>query len=177
MSSYASAYRWGTLASQFSRPADTTAYAAGDTIAPSTTDSEAMVFDGATTAPGGVARIVHAKLVTNVVASTAQVDLVLFRIDNPRRSAVDGEYLGLDNSPLVFRQDNIEAYLGRVVFPAFGGTVIGTSDIAQSELAVDLPVTLFPDHTAIYGFLQARAGFTPVSGQYFRVELAVERPT
>lgn len=154
-----------TASASFTRPADTTAYASGDLIANSTVAASVagMQF------PAGPLIIRRAKLIKDDDDVTlANFRLHLFTGDPCASAPANG-----DNGALGLNTD-IAEYLGSVDFDmtaspdiyntagnvAVGVPLNGTEMLAPTEANAD-----------IYGLLEARAAYTPVSGETFTVEI------
>lgn len=164
-----------SFSAAFTRPADTTAYTAGDVVSSSTTATVLMKFGADTTkiggdqwpaaAPGGSVFLVKAILETDKATETAQYDLVLY---NASEASVT---VPADNAADTSLWDNRSYDLGTISFPAVAGAT-GTNTAAKA-LWSGTPLaltTLFPDR-AIYGKLVNKTGTTPASGQNFYVRL------
>jgi hypothetical protein len=146
----------------FIRPADTTAYASGDLVANSTTAGSviplAFDVDG-----GGVERIRRVKIrKSSNVVTNASFRLHLYR----------------GGAPTVTNGDNgvwlstYSGYLGAfdvTVDKAFSDASAGVGiPLLGLETSVNQSTT-----TPIYGLLEARAAYTPTSGEQFWVTLEV----
>lgn len=150
----------------FTRPADTTAYASGDLIANSTTAGSVVPLSWAVTAnvhgPVYVRRAAITKT-TNVTANAS------FRV-----------HLYV-NSPTVTNGDNgvwlstLSGYMGSfdvTVGKAFSDPgAFGVGGLATGE-GNEIAIPATKDMT-IYGLLEARAAYSPGSGEIFTVNLEV----
>lgn len=149
------------------RPADTTAYAVGDLVANSTTPGVVVPLSWSVArVAGGCGMIRKARIKSNrttaAVPTGGSFKLWLFQ-----------------SSPTVTNGDNgailptqAASYLGVLSFVidrAMSDGVVGngTPD-AGSEILFDLA-----SGTTIYGLLECRGAFTPVSGEVFTIELEV----
>lgn len=160
-----------TPSATVTRPADTTAYGSGDLIANSTTagDVTAMSFTAALSGDGAI-KIRRARVykddddVTN-----ATFRLHLFDADPTGTAPTNG-----DNGAIALTgvTDNS---LG-----AFDLAMTTTPDIhTDGNVGFAVPITgseinvLMSSNQTIYGLLEARAAYTPASGEVFTVVLEV----
>lgn len=148
----------------FTRPADTTAYASGDLVANSTTAGSvvAMSFAGVCFGSAAPAQIRRVRIATSSTSVTnAQFRLHLYKV--LAITAANG-----DNG--AWSTDNAANYIGFVdvtVDKAFTDGARGLS--AQTEINC-VPVT-----TLLYGLLEARAAYTPTSAGTFTVTLEIDQ--
>jgi hypothetical protein len=149
---------------QFTRPADTTAYASGDLVANSTTAGSVvpMTFNTArdTGAGGVISRVRLRKSGTSI--TSASFRLHLYNV-----------------SPTVSNGDN-GAWL-----TTGAGTYIGSFDITMDKafsdgaVGVGIPTVgtdirfRLRSGSTHYGVLEARAAYTPANAEVFTVELEV----
>lgn len=154
------------VSANFTRPADTTAYASGDTVANSTTAGSVtpLTFSNVVRTAGGGGMVRRVKLRKSGTSITnASFRLYLF-------SATQTSAAG-DNAALSL--PGIADYLGSfeiVMDRAFtdGACGIGIPAVG-SEISLDIPST----GTTIYGFLEARAAYAPGNAEVFTVELEI----
>lgn len=154
----------------FVRPANTTAYAAGQLVAASTTAGSvtALQFNAARVA-GGSGLIRRARLTKSGTSLTsATFDLMLYRPTAggtcPTSAAGDGA---------AFSTDSALMYLGRIPIAmdqAFtdGAKGFGTP-ATGSEIAFDSPAGL----TTLCGLVRVTGAYTPLSGEVFTVALEI----
>jgi hypothetical protein len=153
-------------AAEFSRPADTTAYAARDAVTNSTSATALMAFALGRIA-GGSGYLVRARLATNRATDTARFRLWLFRVSNP--TSVPN-----DNAAFALLWANRAQIIGFLDFPALSTEGTG-SDAAVAVIAdARLAFSCAAADTQVYGLLEALDVFTPASGQQFSVQLAAE---
>ena len=166
-----------SVAVEFTRPADTTAYTIGDVIGPAS--PAVMTFAGI---GAGGSRFVHVKgcrVTTNSTnVTTSGMALHLF---NSSITPI------ADNAPFTFLWANRTSYQGTTFvgdLQTYSGMGYGAgSDAAYGWASADYegaygqnPVLAkSASNGAIYGVLAAIAAYTPASGQIFRVELIVEQ--
>lgn len=161
---------------ELTRPSDTTAYAIGDAIANSTTGSAVtpLQFTVARSA-GFTGRVVGAQLITDSATAFGAIRLHLFNT-TPFAAAgfqADNAALALTYTALTTGSAGTSPhYLGYIDFQTF----VAESASAVSLGVCDLTELVFDTAAAssvIFGLLEARAAFTPASGQKFTVALDV----
>lgn len=146
---------WETNKS-FTRPADTTAYAANDLVANSTTAGSVVPLTFVL--PAGASKLTRVKLhKTGATATNASFTLHLF-----------------EDSPTVTNGDNgafssTEAdKVGTVALDATGSQ---SSD--DTSVSVTTDIVLTPDvDRYVYGLLEAEAAYTPESAEVFTITLS-----
>ncbi len=155
-----------TPSASFTRPANTTAYGAGDLVANSATSGEVvpMEFMVSKLSHGrGKAR--RARLHKNDATTTnASFTLHLF---TAAPTVTNG-----DNGALAV--STAAAYLSAVAIDMTSGAFAGTSDLidfaaVNPEINFDLE-----SGRKIYGLLEAEAAYVPASGEVFTVTLEIE---
>lgn len=158
------------------RPANTTAYTAGDVISAVTTNDH-LTFNNVTAGGVNSGTIISARINSSAnVATKPDLELWLFHTDiaevadNLAFAPTDAEMLtvvGVIDIPLA------NFLVGTATVGAAGNTV-------QVITGIDLPFTTSQVDTAsgekrgvLYGQLVHRAAYTPVSGEIFTVELTI----
>ena len=151
-----------TINTTFTRPADTTAYAAGDAVSNSTSSPSILSFAGAARAAGGSGMILSA-LHTKNSTTAASYRLWLYR---ETVAAV------ADNAQFPLLWANRANRFGWI---DFAHTTGGTGSDSSSSLVtfVNLPLSLVG--TALFGQLTTPSGYTPASGEQHFVELTVSQ--
>jgi hypothetical protein len=144
----------------FTRPADTTAYAAQDAVSNSTTAPTVLTFGNVGRINGGSGLILAARhLKSSTVAASYR--LHLYRV---APAAIN------DNAqfPLLFANRT-----ARIGFIDFSHQTGGTGSDASTALATlaNLPFVCDAASTSLFGRLVASAGYTPVSGEQHFIEL------
>lgn len=153
------------VSASFTRPADTTAYAAGDVVSNATSGNTILTFADVGDDLASSGYIVGAKLLTDQATCVAQFRLFLFSASTAT--------LDVDNGPADFLWADRASYLGYIDFPALS-TEAGTNTAAQAQdMALRHLFVCGSTVTAIYGYLVTKTAFTPASAQNFRVELSV----
>jgi hypothetical protein len=157
------------------RPADTTAYAALDVIAPGVVNESNpgyLIFSDMARANGGTGTIVRARLMTDNPACAAMMQLHLF---HTAPTAIN------DNAQYTLLYANAANRIGTIKFPAL--TTEGTGSTAAAAMrpsydgAYNWPGLWYKtksDGTALYGILETLDAFTPASAQNFYIELGAD---
>jgi hypothetical protein len=148
----------------FTRPADTTAYAANDAIADSTTAPTLLSFANCANAVGGQGYIVKTRLMTNQKTCTARFRLSFY---HTAPSPVN------DNAPKPMLYANKDKLIGRIDLDPC------TTEDTSSDAAFSLSTALMPyvcaaADTTIYCILTTLDAFTPASAQQFYLEITCE---
>lgn len=149
----------------FTRPADTTAYAAQDVVSNSTTAPTLLTFSSMARSNGGSGLILSARhMKSNATTSGATYRLHLYS-DNTV-SAIN------DNAQFTLLFANRAKRLGFIDFNhGSGGT--GSDSTNALTTFVNLPFVCEAASTALYGMLTVTGGYTPTSGEQHFIELAV----
>lgn len=153
----------GSASANFSRPADTTAYASGDLVAQSTTagDCDAMEFALAADR-GGHVHIHRVRLIKSGVSTTNAAFRVHFFTSAPTFSNGDNG---------AFVCNNPSDYLGSIdvtIGLAFASDAVGWGGALTDALSIaeDLGVG-----ATIYAAIEARGAYTPESGETFTLQV------
>jgi hypothetical protein len=153
----------------FTRPADTNAYTSGDLVANSTTAGSvlSMAFAVAQIAAGSftVRRARVKKSGTGV--TNASFRLHLYRSDPV---ALSSGIANGDNG--AWSTKNVADYLGSLDVTVDKAFVDGAAGLGIPTTGTDIDGVLASGQT-IYGLLEARGTYTPVSAEVFTVELEV----
>lgn len=145
----------------FNRPANVTPYTLGDIVNDSTTAPTYMTFTNVTriAAGSGVVRIVKLRK-SGTSVTNAMFRLHLF-------SSAPGS-LATDNNALAF--SGSASWLGAMDVTVEQAFTDGAAGLGGPRVGSELYVKLAAGQT-IYGVLEARLGYTPVSGETFAVDL------
>lgn len=149
----------------FTRPADTTAYAAQDVVSNSTTAPTLLTFAGAGRANGGSGLILSARhMKSSTGISGANYRLHLYKVSTV--TPIN------DNAQFAMLYAN---RLNRVGFIDFNHTAGGTGSDSSSALTtfVNLPFVCDAAATALYGILTVTGAYTPTSGEQHMIELGI----
>lgn len=148
----------------FTRPADTTAYAANDAIADSTSAPTLLSFANCANADAGQGYIVKTRLMTNQKTCTARFRLSFY---HTTPSPVN------DNAPKPMLYANRDKLIGRIDLDPCN-TEGTTSDAAYVLSTALLPYVCAENSTSIYCILTTLDAFTPASAQQFYLEITCE---
>lgn len=153
-----------TISASFTRPANTTAYTAGDAVGTATTN--VLSFARAVNGAGGGGEIVKAVVISDNETITNKSLRLHFYSAAPTAIA--------DNAVNTVLSANAANYLGYVDT----GTLIASASDSHATKVVDppLPFTISSGST-LYCALEAVGGFTPASAEVFTVKVTVRRYT
>lgn len=157
-----------TVSTNFTRPADTTAYAAGDAVTNSTSSPAILTFDAVARANAGSGVIIGAVLIDSANQATkGQFELWLydtsFSADN-------------DNAAFTPSDAETETLIGVIPFlvPYVGDAQSGASGNCVFPVGnLSIPYTCGGSSDDIFGLLVVRNAYTPVSAEKFTVRLFV----
>lgn len=157
-----------TISATFTRPADTTAYAAGDVVADSTSAPTIMRFKGAARGKATPSIIQHAVLVDSASVAT-KPDLELWLFDTT---------ITMDNDNAAFTPTDAELLtLVGVIDFATGDFKVGDATVGAGGNSIceasnlGLPFNTTKDDNDLFGVLVVRNAYVPVSGEVFTVRL------
>lgn len=153
------------VSANFTRPADTTAYAAQDVVSNSTTAPSLLTFSGVGRVNGGSGVILSARhLKSGTTTTGATFRLHLYTVNTV--SLIN------DNAPHAMLY---ASRASRVGFIDFTHSVAGTGSDCTNALAtfVNLPYVCDAATTALYGRLVVTSAYTPTSGEQHFIELGV----
>lgn len=150
----------------FTRPADTSTYAANDVISNSTSSTTVLTFSNVARANGGSGYVTNVRLVkSSAVLTNASFRLWLYKL---APASIPG-----DNSPFTLLFTNRFDRLGYVDLTCTSG---GTgSDCAEAVATnVNLKFECESNSRALYGLLVPNLAYPPVSLEQFFVEITSE---
>lgn len=148
---------------EITRPSDTTAYTAEDSVNATGGVTTCLTFTVADNIPiykGQSLQIKTAKLTTNSINVT-NGSFRLYIYDQ----SVSGF---VDNSPQPLLYDNKDKRCGYIDFTLATG---GSGSDCSESIVTDCNISIRTESTAIYGILITKAAYTPASAQKFYVEL------
>ena len=152
------------------RPANTTAYAAGDVISEVTTNDH-YTFTPAAPDAGLVGYIEHAVMSINANQSTLpDIELWLFHTDIAEVA---------DNSAFAPTDAEVLTLIGVIDFPLTGWKVGLSGAGASGNIIQEIPAVGIPYRTqpasggSIFGQLVVRNAYTPISDEIFQVRLSL----
>lgn len=149
----------------YTRPANTTAYAANSAVADSATTPTVLTFAGLARIAGGSGYITRARLVTDQAANVATFRLWLFSVAPVAIN--DGAAFTL----LYATRANL---VGSIDLGPLAQEGAGSTGAIGSDATVRLPFVCASGSRALYGLLETRSAFTPASGQNVDVELIAD---
>jgi len=152
----------------FSRPANTTAYASGDLVANSTTAGSVTPLSFSMTV--GEYRVLRARIKrSQATATNASFRLHLYTSSPTLTNGDNDAWLSTESGWLGFLTT---AAANAVAFSDGGcGIAVWESNTATAPWGVHVTTSA----TTLYGLLEARAAYTPASGETFTVTLEAER--
>lgn len=153
----------------FTRPADTTAYAANDVVSNSTSSSTLITLSSALRANAGTGYIVGCRVATNLKSITPRIRVHVFNASAPTVSA--------DNAAYQAKYADISKRVGTFDLAAMAtGADTTNSDMsAATDFTLRIPVKAAAADTALYVLLETLDAFTPANGQAFTVELLIDQ--
>ena len=151
------------------RPADTTAYAAGDVV--STAGGARLTFSNLPDQTGRGFLIASAALIDSANVAT-KPDLELWLFD------ADLTDLDADNATWTPTDAQLEALVGIILFPtaSFKGGDL-TAGAGGNSACVQNNLNIAAKSDVLYGVLVVRNAYVPVSGEKFTVRLGVLQNT
>jgi len=150
---------------QITRPANTTAYLANDTIADKTSSATILTFANVARQNGRGGYLVGLRIGTNKDAFLARFRLHLFNVAPTVLS---------DNAPMTAPLfADLSSYLGHITLATAILQVAGSAVFAQQDTTTEPPLA-FPylcadDDRSIYAMLETRTALTPSSAQKFEI--------
>ena len=149
----------------FTRPADTTAYAAQDVVSNSTSAPTLLTFSGAARANGGSGLILsarHMKNSTTTAGATYRLHLYKVSTITPIN----------DNAQFTLLYANRASRIGFIDFShAAGGT--GSDSTNALSTFVNLPFVCNAATSALFGILTVLGAYTPTSEEQHFIELSI----
>lgn len=146
------------ITATLTRPADTTAYAAGDAVTDSTSAPTDLEFIGSGGSGGGTLSITNATL----SKSGPNLDVFHLYLFTAAVTATN------DNAAFALTDANNDTCIGVINFGT--GTAAANNSFYNTGV-IDVRVPLDSGSQTIYGLLRATAGFTPLSAETFKITL------
>lgn len=156
---------YARVSATFTRPSDTTQYAASDVVSNSTSAPAVLTFSGMARGNGGGGRILTARHIKNNTATTsASFRLWLYRTAPTPIN---------DNAQFPLLWANRANRLG---FVDFTHTTAGSGSDSSSSMVLFTGLDYVCDAAArdLYGILITTATYTPASGEQHFIELGTE---
>lgn len=153
---------------EFTRPADTTAYTAGDVVSNSTSGSTLISLANVVRVNAGTGYIVRASVTTDKKSITPRIRVHLFNASDPTVAA--------DNAAWRESYADASKRVGYFDLPAMTtGTDTTNSDMSRSmDNTIRFPIVAAAATTTIYALLETLDAFTPNSGQKFLLSLTMD---
>lgn len=154
---------------QFTRPANTTAYAAEDAISDSASAPTVLTFGGlgySSKRDGGPVRIKNARILTSQATCVARLRLHLYYGTAPSPINDNAQFTG----PLYADR---ASHIGSIDFPALDSEGTGAT-AAYAAFEPDVRFGNINLKRDVYGMLETLDVFTPASEQTFFIELNTE---
>ena len=157
------------VVAEFTRPSDTTAYAAKDVISDSTSSPTYMTFPNPVRTNSAGGYVVKARIMSDSTApSTASVVFKL-HLFHTAPTAIN------DNTAYTMLYANRNKRIVVITFPAAATEGTG-SDSCHARVSNDTVAFLVDDSSnVLYGILETDTAFPPASGQRFYVELIIDQ--
>lgn len=155
------------VAATFARPADTSAYAALDTVSTSTSAPVVITFSNMARVNAGSGYITKARIITDQKTNSARFRLHLYHT---------APTLTNDNAAFPLLWADRANRVGKIDFSPMTTEDATNSTCAESlNDAVRLSFTCEAANTALYGILETLDAFTPASAQNFYISLTAEQ--
>lgn len=151
---------------EFTRPANATAYTAGDVVSNDAATTVPMNFASFARVTGGAGYIVGARLITDKKSITPRIRVHLFNAADPTLAA--------DNVAWKELYAEEAKRIGQFDLPAMttGTDATGSTMSRAEDLTLRLPFIAVS--RSVYAVLEALDGFTPASGEKFTLTLIGE---
>jgi hypothetical protein len=161
--------RIASVSVEFTRPANTTAYTAGDVVSNSTVATVLMEFANLLRINAGSAYIVGARLVTDLKSIVPRFRVHLFSTSTPTVAA--------DNAAHKELYTESSQRLGYFDLPAMttGADAANSTTSRTMDMTVRFPIIAAAATRSIYAMLETLDAFTPASGEKFTLVLIVDQ--
>jgi len=155
-------------ATEMTRPANTTAYTAGDVVSDSAIATSLLDFVDFARVNGGTGYIVGARLVTDKKSITPRFRVHLYNASNLTVAA--------DNAAFDSRYVDAPKRIGWFDLPAMttGTDTTTSTESASQDMTIRLPFVAAGGMRFLYAVLEVLDAFTPCSGQTFLLSLIGE---
>jgi hypothetical protein len=154
-----------TVSGNFTRPADTTAYTAGDVVSNATSGSALLSIAGCARVNQGSGYIVGARLITDKKSITPRIRVHVYNASNPT--------FAHDNSAVDIRYADISKRIGTFDLPAMstGADSTNSTSSQAQDMNMRLPFVCASATTTLYFLFEALDAFAPASGEAFTLVL------
>ena len=159
----------GNASVEFTRPANTTDYTAGDVVSNNATTTVLMEFANLFREYNTSGYLVGARLMTDKKSITPRIRVHLFNASDATVAA--------DNAAHKELYADGAKRLGYFDLPAMTTATNSTdSDMSRAiDLSIRVPVACSTSSRSLFCLLEALDGFTPASGQKFTLKLALDQ--
>lgn len=168
------------ISASVTRPADTTAYAAGDALTNSTSAPVVLTLSGMGRFNAGGGLIVSANLLDSANQATKpDIELWIFSVsptpdnDNAAFTPTDTELGNLVG--IIEFKGSTKSYVGDATAGAGGNLMIPGTQAGTAVPTFTIPFVCAASQTSLFGLLVVRNAYTPVSAEIFTVMLAIEQ--
>lgn len=150
------------VAYSFTRPSDTTAYSANDTVSNATGTATIITFSNVARENGGSGQIVKVRIMTDQSTNTSTYRLHLYHTAPTMIS---------DNSPFTLLWANRTSRIGTIDLGSMRTEGTGSNAAYAQNITDLLEFVCASGDRNIYGILETLVAFTPASAQNFYIEL------
>lgn len=159
--------RRSVVSVEFTRPANTTAYAVGDIVSNSTVSTTILTFSNVLSA-GGKGKIVGVTVSTDEPSLTPEIRLHVYSQSTPT--------LAVDNAAFIELYADAAKKVGYIDLAAMTSPASASGDAVSrtQNMSLNFPVKTSGSSKNLYGVLETRSTFTPASAQKFLVTVYVE---
>lgn len=158
-----------SVSQEFTRPADTTAYAANDIVSNNATTTTLATLSGCARVAGDSGYIVGARLATDKKSITPRFRVHLFNVSTPTVAADNAQHKSL-YADLSKRVATFDLAAMATAADAASSDVSSTTD-----WTLRIPFVCASADTALYFFLETLDAFTPASGEKFTLQLLLDQ--
>lgn len=154
------------LSGSFTRPADTTAYTAGDLVANSTTAGSVVAIPFIIPVGNGKGFSVRSARIkkSGTSATLAQFSLHLYGASPTAANGDNGAW-----------STTLSSYIGKIAFAVMDAFSDGAAAVNDLDEGSSPSFVISDGVGKVYGLIVADAGYTPASAEVFTVELEIEQ--
>lgn len=159
------------------RPADTTAYAAGDVIAEVTTNNH-LVFPEVFRKGGPLTSCIDGARITSSSNATTKPDLELWLFGNDPTEVADNAAFAPTDAETISRIGIIKFPVANWIVGNAGAAGAGNAGCDSMNLGLLMRLNATPinqDALGLYGVLVVRNAYAPIASEEFTVDLLVYR--
>lgn len=155
------------ISTEFTRPANPTAYTAGDVVSDNATATTMQALANAARVSGGSGYVTGIRITTDKKSITPRIRVHLFN--------TTGADVAADNAAWKSIYADVSKYVGWWDMPAMitGTDSTNSTNSISEDLTLRLPYTCAA--TSLYYVLETLDAFTPASGEKFTVTVFVDR--